>query len=184
MEIKFIDNQDTKLSAVLVSELKGSLDTRLAVAFVSSSGLTLLEQSILEALSNGGQIEMLVGLDFTTTEARALWKLNTWAKEHKTFNFYCLPLGGPTIYHPKMYLMSNLIHGSIIVGSSNLTAAGLSRNAEANIFIKVKGVYFVGKEQASKTIKSFILCATKGLQYASKANANSQGFSWLVETCL
>ena len=136
MEIKFIDNQDTKLSAVLVSELKGSLDTRLAVAFVSSSGLTLLEQSILEALSNGGQIEMLVGLDFTTTEARALWKLNTWAKEHKTFYFYCLPLGGPTIYHPKMYLMSNLIHGSIIVGSSNLTAAGLSRNAEANIFIK------------------------------------------------
>src|SRR3989304_5510093 len=119
MEIKFIDNQDTKLSAVLVSELKGSLDTRLAVAFVSSSGLTLLEQSILEALSNGGQIEMLVGLDFTTTEARALWKLNTW-----------------------------------------------------------------GKEQTSKTIKSFILCATKGLQYASKANANSQGFSWLVETCL
>jgi len=136
MEIKFIDNQETRLSAVLGPELKSSLDTRLAVAFVSSSGLALLEEPISEALANGGQIEILVGLDFTTTEAKALWQLNTWAKENKTFNFYCLPLGGPTIYHPKMYLISNLIHGSIVVGSSNLTAAGLLRNAEANIFIK------------------------------------------------
>ena len=136
MEIKFIDNQETKLTTILVPELKGSLDTRLAVAFVSSRGLSLLEDSILEALSIGGQFEILVGLDFATTEAAALWKLHAWTKENKTFKFYCLPLGGSTIYHPKMYLMSNLINGSIVVGSSNLTVAGLSRNAEANIYIK------------------------------------------------
>jgi HKD family nuclease len=138
MEIKFIDNQEIKLSTILNSELKGSIDSRLAVAFVSNSGLALLEASMLDSLSTGGQIEMLVGLDFTTTEATALWKLHKWSKESKNFRFYCLPLGSSTIYHPKMYLMSNSVQGAIIVGSSNLTMAGLAKNAEANIFIKDK----------------------------------------------
>jgi len=136
MEIQFVDNQQIKLATLLVPAIKEATDTRVAVAFVSNSGLSVLEEGILEALSKRAQIEILVGLDFATTEAKALWRLHQWTKENKTFSFYCLPLGSSGVYHPKMYLMANQSTGSIVVGSSNLTAAGLSHNAEANIFIR------------------------------------------------
>lgn len=135
MDIRFVDNQQVKLSGLLTPEIQASLDTRIAVAFVSDSGLKLVQDAVLQALSFGAQIEMLVGLDFTTTEAKALWKLHQWKQENSGFNFYCLPIGWNT-YHPKMYLMAGSEHGVVCVGSSNLTAGGLSRNAEANILIR------------------------------------------------
>lgn len=134
MEIQFIDNQNLELANILRSEIGISKQTKIAVAFVSYSGLLKLESAIKTTLATGGEVEMLVGLDFATTEPRALWTMHEWAK-NKAFKYFCSPISGP-IYHPKMYLMRGLETEAIVVGSSNLTGAGLSKNAEANIYIR------------------------------------------------
>lgn len=135
MDIHFIDNQNQKLAEVLQAEITSSKQTRIAVAFVSQSGLSKLENAIKAMLETGGEIEMLVGLDFSTTEPKALWTMHHWATENSGFKYFCSPISRP-VYHPKMYLIRGLETESVVVGSSNLTNGGLSGNAEANIFIK------------------------------------------------
>ncbi|MQC26624.1 MAG: hypothetical protein DWG76_04130 [Chloroflexi bacterium] len=136
MEVKFVDNQSEKLSDLLIANLGKSVDTRIAVAFASQSGLRMLADEIDNALAAIASIEILVGLDYSTTEAKALWAMQKWSKDFENFNFYCFPRRGNGIYHPKMYLLLADNGATIVVGSSNLTAAGLSQNAEANILIK------------------------------------------------
>lgn len=136
MQIRFVDNQMETVGELLATELKLAQTTRIAVAFVSKGGLKSLEESILSSLSSGGKTEVLVGLDFATTEPEALQTMFGWTNEFEKFRFYVLPPSGSAKYHPKMYLMSGKGVGITLVGSSNLTEAGLFRNAEANIFIR------------------------------------------------
>lgn len=135
MDIHFIDNQNQKLAAILLSEITLSKQTRIAVAFVSQAGLSKLERAMKTALEAGGEIEMVVGLDFSTTEPNALWTMHHWATENPGFKYFCSPVSRP-VYHPKMYLMRGPETEIVIVGSSNLTAGGLLENAEANLYIK------------------------------------------------
>lgn len=136
LHLKFIDNQIAKLGNFLDDELRGSTTTRIAVAFASFGGVTALEAAILAALSKGGKAEILVGLDFATTDSRALRKLFDWTKTAEGFQLFVLPPSGSSIYHPKMYLLDCADYGVIVVGSSNLTEAGLFKNAEANLVVK------------------------------------------------
>jgi len=136
MEIRFIDNQNEKLGDLLVNELNNAVEARIAVAFVSGSGLRVLGRGIEHALGKGASVEVLVGLDFSTTDPAALWHMNQWRKDCETFNFFCFPPGAAGIYHPKMYLLLGGESATIVVGSSNLTDAGLMKNAEANLFIQ------------------------------------------------
>jgi HKD family nuclease len=136
METKFVDNQEEKLGDLLQDELGAATNTRIAVAFASESGLKILDRGIRRALSNGASVEVLVGLDFSTTDPQALWHMDQWRKDNALFSFFCLPPGGPGIYHPKMYLMLKRENATIVVGSSNLTDAGLMKNAEANLLIR------------------------------------------------
>lgn len=135
MKIRFIDNQNEKLGWLLAEGFESSSDTRIAIAFASDTGLMILDEGINLALLAGGSIEILVGLDFSTTNPKALWTMYRWAQDFEMFNFYCLPPGRKGIYHPKMYLMMTDEYATIVVGSSNLTKAGLLRNAEANIVV-------------------------------------------------
>lgn len=136
IQLRFIDNQIVKLGNFLEIELQGSATTRIAVAFASFGGVTALEAAIFAALSKGGKAEILVGLDFATTDSRALRKLFDWTKTVEGFQFFVLPPSGSSIYHPKMYLLDCADYEMIVVGSSNLTEAGLFKNAEANLVVK------------------------------------------------
>lgn len=136
MEIRFVDNQDESLGDVLASRLGKSEDTRIAVAFVTRGGLRIIHNDLEKALLGGSSVEILVGLDLRVTDPKALWAMRDLAGGFENFNYYCLQGGRDGIFHPKMYLMVEDANADVIVGSSNLTVSGLSKNAEANILLR------------------------------------------------
>lgn len=135
----FSENIKQPLADVLLEELKRATEVKFAVAFVTHSGLMLLEKELLRCLERNVQLEFLVGLDFGTTDGKALRWLRKTADEMDKLSFFCFrdPLkeAGPT-FHPKLYLLKRGSFGTAIIGSSNLTRGGLKENVELNVILR------------------------------------------------
>lgn len=138
MQISFTDNIRTTLVDVINPALYEAKGAKLAVAFMKYSGFSLIEESLGECLKNGGEVELLVGLDFRMTEPKVLRILHQLSKEGFQTKCYCFsdPSTGDTpVYHPKLYLLINNERALITIGSSNLTQGGLRDNVEVNAVI-------------------------------------------------
>jgi HKD family nuclease len=130
VSVQFSDNLQRRLLPNLKSGIVEAQDARIAVAFLKKSGLDLVEDALLQAKSRGSRLEVIVGLDFQITEARALLRLHEIA-----IPFYCYvsrPTDDMPSFHPKLYILSGSERAHVILGSSNLTAGGLKDNIEFN----------------------------------------------------
>lgn len=136
MQARVIDNVSAKMSAVLPALIEGSRDVRLAVAFVSRKGLAHIDAALDAALSAGGTIEFLVGLDMQSTEPEAVQSLLDRTRRSRSVELYCYRGLSAGIYHPKLYLCRSSEKVAFVAGSSNLTDGGLARNAEVNVLIE------------------------------------------------
>lgn len=136
MHLEVVDNGSQKLFSVLSPVIQRCQEVKIAVAFVSKRGLSLIEPSIRCSLRAGAFAEFLVGLDLSTTEPEALWSLHRLAQREANVHLYCYAdLGPSVIYHPKLYVMNIGEETVAVVGSSNLTVGGLKRNVEVNAVI-------------------------------------------------
>lgn len=138
MEISFTDNITKRLLDVLNPAFHEAKRVKLAVAFMKYSGLLLIEENLNQCLENNGEIEFLVGLDFRTTEPKALRMLRLLSDKDFPVKCYCFSdpsMADTPVYHPKLYLLSDEEKAIIIIGSSNLTAGGLRNNVEVNAVI-------------------------------------------------
>jgi HKD family nuclease len=138
MNIVFTDNTTSKLIELLNPAFARAKVARFAVAFLRSSGLSLLKENLNRCLANGGEVEFLVGLDFRMTEPEALRTLHGLSSQGFKAKCYCFsdPSTGDTpVYHPKLYLLINELQAFITVGSSNLTQGGLRDNVEVNVVV-------------------------------------------------
>lgn len=72
MHVALTDNTERKLLPLLRDAIAAAHDARIAVAFLKSSGLDLIADALHQALARHTHVEMIVGLDFHFTEARAL----------------------------------------------------------------------------------------------------------------
>jgi len=89
-KIKILSNTNYPLVDILKSELMESVDVKIAVAFLRKSGLEKIKKSLEYALNaNNAMVEIIVGLDFKTTDVAALMALKEIEKENSNFNFYC-----------------------------------------------------------------------------------------------
>ncbi|MFA4934413.1 MAG: phospholipase D-like domain-containing protein [Candidatus Methanoperedens sp.] len=139
MQINFTDNHEKNLLTELSAEISKSKDVKVAVAFLKYSGYDLIKENIFECLENGGEMEFLVGLDFNTTDAKAIKALQEIESDNPMLRCYCFSdtLKNDTpVFHPKLYLLNNGSQATVIVGSSNLTGGGLKNNIEVNAIIK------------------------------------------------
>ncbi|MEA3308052.1 MAG: phospholipase D-like domain-containing protein [Chloroflexota bacterium] len=137
MKIQVLDNISFDVGSELSSKICRAEDTRIAVAFVTRSGLSLIESALNTSLQSGGYIEFLVGLDMCVTSPAALRYLYSLGQENRNLKLYCYTSNNVSItYHPKVYIMRDNINVSFMVGSSNLTAGGLQRNVEANLTVE------------------------------------------------
>jgi HKD family nuclease len=137
MQARVIDNVSAKMSAVLPPLIEASGDIRIAVAFVSRKGLSLIEPALDAALEAGGTAEFLVGLDMQSTEPGAVRWLLDRTRDTDRVELYCYAgLTTAGIYHPKLYLTRSAQLVSFIVGSSNLTDGGLRKNVEVNVLVE------------------------------------------------
>lgn len=141
MEILFADNTARTLLDVLKPSLGEADEIKMGVAFVKYSGFSLVQDDITKCLENKGKVEFVVGLDFRTTEPRALRAILEMAKGGLDAKLFCYsdPSTDDTpVYHPKIYLLTTGDRVVISVGSSNLTAGGLRDNVEANAIIEAR----------------------------------------------
>jgi HKD family nuclease len=137
-DISLVDNAESRLIDVLIPAISEASHVRLAVAFAKMSGFRLVEGSLKDCVDRGGHAEFLFGLDFRTTEPAVLRSIVDWRAQCDRVSLFCF--SDPTSdrqrsYHPKIYVMQRSATVTMVVGSSNLTAGGLARNAEANVVL-------------------------------------------------
>lgn len=137
MKVQILDNISSDVVSGLSSKISEAEDTRIAVAFVSRPGLSLIESAIDTSLQSGGYIEFLVGLDMNVTSPSALKYLYSLGQRNQNLKLYCYTsVGVSSTYHPKVYIMRDNTSVSFVVGSSNLTVGGLKKNVEVNLALE------------------------------------------------
>ena len=101
------------------------------VAFASPSGIESIKDELLHFRGHGGKFKTIVGVDQKQTSKKALellLSLNINTKIYYTTS--------NIIFHPKIYLFNGSTKTRIILGSSNMTRAGLFQNVEASVIVE------------------------------------------------
>ena len=112
-----------------------SLDV--AVAWVRQSGVSYLSESFARFLGHGGELSFVVGIDLQNTSREGLEAL-LQLETHGACETYVHHNEAGSVFHPKMYLFRNEEEARLVVGSNNLTAAGLYTNVEAGLQLDTK----------------------------------------------
>jgi superfamily II DNA or RNA helicase len=121
-------NPPKKILSTILSELENCDQFFISVAFVTTSGVATIINTLKELEESGikGQILLSQYLNFTQPEA---------LKRLIKFKNINLRIVTKENAHAKGYIFKNKEHYNLIVGSSNLTAQALSTNKEWNIKI-------------------------------------------------
>lgn len=138
--ISIIDNRNgNTVLKYLKNNLGKATKFRAAVAYLKQSGWNLIKKDAKLMIDNGGEFEIIVGLDFKITEPNTLFEFRELAHELPRFKLYCFADYNfkdiPT-FHPKLYILENTKEYSAVIGSSNLTKGGLSTNYEINVILE------------------------------------------------
>lgn len=108
----------------------------IAVAWARASGVAHLAPALTAALQQGKELHVVVGVDLDNTTKEGLESFLALEK-HGTVSVFVHHNEAGAIFHPKLYLFRNSTHGTLIVGSNNVTEAGLFQNTEAGLEINV-----------------------------------------------
>jgi len=103
----------------------------ISVAWVRLYGVLAIEQALENFLRAGGNFFATVGIDKDNTSIEGLERLLHLASAGRVQLFVHHNEDPTLIYHPKLYAFRNSTDAKVIVGSNNLTQAGLYRNTEA-----------------------------------------------------
>lgn len=156
--IQINSNLNYPIGKIINQELQNSVETQIAVAFLKKSGIKAIEESLLMSLDKGAKFELIVGLDFKTTDPFAMKYFIDLKKKYKDVSFYCYGDKGDNrndiVFHPKIYMFRNPKEVISIIGSANLTQGGLMSNFEVNtVFNEVKPIYYTQLQAIYNSVK-------------------------------
>ena len=156
--VQILSNLNYPIGKVINSELGNSIDTKISVAFLKMTGIKYIENALLQSLEKGASFEIIAGLDFKTTDPKAMMYFIQLSKENKNVHIYCYGDRDENktdiVFHPKIYLFKNAKQMSSVIGSSNMTAGGLESNFEVNsVFIEDKPIVYLQVESIYNFIK-------------------------------
>ena len=158
MSIQLLSNLNYPVGNVINQELQGANSVQIAVAFLKYSGVKVIENALRQCLDNGGNVELIAGLDFKTTDPQSIHYFVNLKKQYPKAKFYCFGDKGENktdiVFHPKIYLFEKGRETTGIVGSTNLTRGGLISNFEVNtIFKETKPLYFSQLQAIYNSVK-------------------------------
>lgn len=107
----------------------------IAVAWVRRSGVTHIQGAFQGFLSRGGSARVIVGVDIENTSEEGLTDLLA-LKAYGNLEIFIFHNEAASTYHPKIYFMEGGGRTHLVVGSNNLTEAGLFTNTEAGLQIE------------------------------------------------
>ncbi|WP_000100122.1 phospholipase D-like domain-containing protein [Helicobacter pylori] len=145
--VQILSNLNYPISKVINEGLRNSLDTHIAVAFLKYSGVEIIQDALINSLEKGAEFEIIVGLDFKTTDSKSIRFLLDLNKTYKKLKFYYYgdKENNKTdiVFHPKIYMFDNGKEKTSIISSANLTKGGLENNFEVNtIFTEKELLYY------------------------------------------
>ena len=129
LQPKLLINDYSKGSKVLsdiVAELTKCTEFMMSVAFITSSGVTPLLETLKYLEANGVKGKILTTDYLNFSEPKALQKLLEFS--NIDIKMYC-----SDNFHTKGYIFKHSDHYKLIIGSSNLTQTALTKNKEWNI---------------------------------------------------
>ena len=136
MSTNIVMNNGEKLANVLGEHLKDARTFLVATAYLNQGGLAHVQASIRRILDDGGNVSVVHGFNPLVTETEAIQRLAELKMDCTNMNygvFVGRRRSQEGIFHPKMYLTESSDNSwRTVIGSSNLTSAGLSRNLEVN----------------------------------------------------
>ncbi|SHJ90253.1 PLD-like domain-containing protein [Arenibacter nanhaiticus] len=121
-----------KVLSTLLQEFDSCDEFFISVAFVTTSGIAVLLNSLLSLEKRGIKGKVLVSQYLNFTQPEALKKL-------RLFKNIELKISTKENSHSKGYIFKKKEHYNLIVGSSNLTSSALTVNKEWNL--KVSGLH-------------------------------------------
>jgi superfamily II DNA or RNA helicase len=133
-----------KVLASLERELKQCDEFWISVAFITSSGVATLLNTLIELEQKGVKGKILTSQYLNFTQPEALRKL-------LRFKNIELKIVTDDEFHSKGYIFKNSNIYTIIIGSSNLTASALSTNVEWNLKVNA----FSDSELYKQTVDIF-----------------------------
>lgn len=89
MSIQLISNLNYPIGNIINLELQNSNNVQIAVAFLKYSGIQVIDKSLKQCLDNGGHFEIIAGLDFKTTDPKAMNYFVSLKKQYSKVGFYC-----------------------------------------------------------------------------------------------
>lgn len=158
MKLQVLSNLNYPIGNLINFEFQRAKEVHIAVAFMKVTGLKIIEDSMKRCLQNEGKIEIITGLDFQTTDPKAIQYILNLKIDNPNLEFYCygdkMDNKTDVVFHPKIYLFSNQKEKTSIVGSTNLTGGGLTTNFEVNTIIKEeKPLYYSQLEAIYNSVK-------------------------------
>lgn len=111
----------------VLREIAGSEQVQIATAWVRASGVGLLWTGLTDFLERGGSLRIIAGVDRDNTSVEGLAMLlelpgdvQVWIRHNEA----------SPIFHPKLYAFRTDAELRLLIGSNNLTGAGLTQNEE------------------------------------------------------
>lgn len=156
--MQILSNLNYPVGNIIRQEMQGARRVQIAVAFLRYSGVKEIESSLDLCLKNGGEVELIAGLDFKSTDPKAMEYFIRLRRQRKKARLYCFgdKMTNKTdiVFHPKIYLFEKDGGTTGIVGSTNLTRGGLTSNFEVNVIFKEdKPVHFTQLQAIYNSVK-------------------------------
>ncbi|MBU2950483.1 DUF3427 domain-containing protein [Tamlana agarivorans] len=120
-----------KVLSTIIKELENCESFYISVAFVTTSGVATLINTLKTLDENGIKGKILVSQYLNFTQPEALRRLSQ-------FKNIDLKIITKENSHSKGYIFKHLDHYNLIIGSSNLTASALSTNKEWNMKVSAR----------------------------------------------
>lgn len=105
---------------------------RIAVAWAKRSGLARIWDALANFRHDGGHVQLIIGVSEGGASKEGLELALSGSDDSYVFH------DPRRTFHPKVYFASSDLEHSLLVGSSNLTAGGLSWNYEASLWLEWK----------------------------------------------
>lgn len=137
-----------KFLSTLLSELSSCHEFWISVAFVTTSGIAAIINTLLEAQSKGVHGKILVSQYLNFTQPEALRRLSQ-------FKNIDLKISVNESFHSKGYLFRHSEITNIIIGSSNLTQSALTSNKEWNLKISTNEQGLIHEQIKTEFEKAF-----------------------------
>ena len=155
-----------KVLSYILNSIEHCIHFRFAVAFITTSGVACIHQTLKEAVARGCTGEILVSQYLNFSDPLAIDRLRQFRGVNVRFT-------NEDDFHGKLYFFAYKNFSRLLLGSSNLTQAALGKNTEINLNLSISntsGLY----QQVSDNLNHWI----KNTQPINDAELVSYAETW------